>query len=161
FPFKDWDIFKEKAWQRVLEKTTAMAQNSLAGKIQVSDIHVGAVTASKENAQRAGVLSDLDVQQQDIRTLKPAKGEKAGLMLCNPPYGLRIEMDGVQFYRDLGHVLRDSFDGWRVAVLCPDWKHEKALSLPVRRRLRVKHGGLWLDVLDVSINDACMHNNMG
>jgi putative N6-adenine-specific DNA methylase len=154
FPFKDWDIFKEKAWLRVLEKTSAMAQDALASKIEVSDIHVGALTASKENAGRAGVLADLHVQQQDVQKLKPAKDAKAGLMICNPPYGLRIEMDGIQFYRELGHVLRDSFVGWRVAVMCPDWKHEKALSLPVRRRLRVKHGGLWLDVLDVSTNDV-------
>lgn len=153
FPFKAWDIFKEKAWLRVLEKTTTMVQESLPVKIQVSDVHVGALKASKENAQRAGVLTDLDVHQQDMHKLKPAKDAEAGLLLCNPPYGLRIEMDGEQFYRDLGHVLRDSFAGWRVAVMCPDWKHEKALSLPVRRRLRVKHGGLWLDVLDVSTQD--------
>jgi len=150
FPFKDWDIFKEKDWKRVLDKASGMVQANLAVKVQVSDVHTGAVTASKANAQRAGVLQNLDVQQQDVRKLKPSKGQIAGLILCNPPYGLRIEMDGIQFYRDLGHVLRDSFQGWRVAVMCPDWKHEKALGLPVRRRLRVKHGGLWLDILDVS-----------
>jgi len=154
FPFKDWDVFKDKSWKRILEKTSAMAQEGLPSKIQVSDVHVGALAACKENAERAGVLSDLNVQQQDMHTLKPSKTEEAGLMLCNPPYGLRIEMDGEQFYRDLGHVLRDSFVGWRVAVMCPDWQHEKALSLPVRRRLRVKHGGLWLDILDVSTNDV-------
>ncbi|PCI43371.1 MAG: RNA methyltransferase [Proteobacteria bacterium] len=154
FPFKDWDVFKEKSWLRVLEKTTAMAKDALPLKIEVSDVHVGALAASKENAERAGVLADLNVQQQDVCKLKPAKDGEAGLIVCNPPYGLRIEMDGVKFYRELGHVLRDSFVGWRVAVMCPDWKHEKALSLPVRKRLRVKHGGLWLDVLDVSSNDV-------
>jgi len=154
FPFKHWDIFKDKAWLRVLGKTEAMIQDTLANKIQVSDIHVGALAASKENAQRAGVLEDLNIQQQDVCKLKPAKDTDVGLIVCNPPYGLRIEMDGIEFYRKLGHVLRDSFVGWRVAVMCPDWKHEKALSLPVRRRLRVKHGGLWLDVLDVSSNDV-------
>jgi len=154
FPFKEWDIFKEKAWQRVFEKTKAMAKTALPLKIEVSDIHVGALAASKENAERAGVLVDLHVQQYDVQKLKPANGESAGVLLCNPPYGLRIEMDGAKFYRELGHVIRDSFVGWRVAVMCPDWKHEKALSLPVRRRLRVKHGGLWLDVLDVSSNDV-------
>ncbi|MDQ6955475.1 MAG: RNA methyltransferase [Mariprofundaceae bacterium] len=154
FPFKDWDIFKGKDWKRVFDKTNSMVRDALPIKIQVSDVHTGAIAACRDNAQRAGVLADLDVQQLDVRKLKVGNDQPTGLILCNPPYGLRIDMDGVQFYRDLGHVLRDSFQGWRAAVMCPDWKHEKALALPVRRRLRVKHGGLWLDVLDVSSNDV-------
>ena len=147
FPFKDWDVFKEKAWARVLDKTIAMKQDTLSKKVQASDSHMGAIQAIKANAKRANTSQDIHISQQDVFKLKPQA--EAGLMICNPPYGLRIEGDSIKFYRQLGYVLKDSFSGWRVAVMCPDWKHEKALAMPVHRRLRVLHGGLWLDVLDV------------
>ena len=149
FPFKDWDVFKEKTWKRVLDKTTAMQRDNLEHKIHVSDIHIGAIKAAKANAKRADVLQDMMIMQQDVLKLKAQSD--TGLMVCNPPYGVRINIDSIAFYRDLGHVLKDNFSGWRIAVMCPDWKHEKALAMPVHRRMRVLHGGSWLDVLDVGI----------
>ncbi|MDX8396739.1 MAG: RNA methyltransferase [Mariprofundaceae bacterium] len=150
FPFKDWDVFKEKAWKRVLERTIGMQKNDLKLNIQASDIHTGAVSAVQDNAQRADVVTDINITQQDVMALSASVLPDAGLIVCNPPYGLRIEADSMKFYQQLGQLLKREFSGWRVAVLCPDWKHEKALSMPVKRRLHVSHGGLWLDVLDVS-----------
>jgi len=149
FPFKDWDVFKEKSWQRVLEKTIAMQQDDVKVSLHASDIHAGAIKATTENAKRAQVLEYLTLTQQDIFKMK--KSPEQGLVVCNPPYGLRIEADSVKFYRQLGHLLKDEFPDWRMVVLCPDWKLEKALAMPVQRRMRVLHGGLWLDVLDVSV----------
>ena len=48
--------------------------------------------------------------------------------------------------------MKHHFEGGRVLVVCPSWKDERALGMPVRRRLKVRHGGLWLDALDVSSN---------
>jgi putative N6-adenine-specific DNA methylase len=148
FPFRGWDIFKEKAWKRVLEKAVAMEKEALPEKVHASDHHVAAIKATKANAKRANVLQDIRITQQDVFHIK-AQGD-TGLMVCNPPYGLRIQTDSIKFYRELGHTLKDKFSAWRIAVMCPDWKHEKALAMPVKRRLRILHGGIWLDVLDVS-----------
>jgi len=148
FPFSDWDIFKEKRWQRVMERTQVMKKDASC-KIYASDLQQGAIKACESNAQRAGVLSSLQIVQMDVRQLAPHEGE-TGLIMCNPPYGLRIESAGEAFYQLLGSILKTSMIGWRIMVICPSWKHERALGMPVRRRLKVRHGGLWLEALDVS-----------
>jgi len=153
FPFQHWDIFKGKTWNRVLEKTHAMMIEQLPSVIDVSDINAGGLAATKANAKRADVLKDLNVYECDVRAITPRDAQPTGLIICNPPYGMRIETESEEFYGMLGKHLRTSFDGWRIAVLCPDWKHERALGIPVKRRLRVMHGGLWLDVLDVSLQN--------
>ncbi|MDQ6994117.1 MAG: RNA methyltransferase, partial [Mariprofundaceae bacterium] len=78
FPFSDWDIFKEKSWQRVLSRATNMQKPKLL-KIHVSDLHEGAIKATKSNAKRADVLSSLVIKQQDIRQLKPQEDHPSGL----------------------------------------------------------------------------------
>jgi len=148
FPFSDWDIFKKKRWQRVLERTQSMKKEPTC-KIEVTDLQLGAIKACESNSKRAGVLSSIHLSQQDIRQLTP-QNEETGLIMCNPPYGLRIESEGEAFYQMLGSILKKSFAGWRIMVICPSWKHERALGMPVRRRLKVRHGGLWLEALDVS-----------
>ena len=151
FPFQDWDLFKLKRWQRVVEKTEGMVKDPVGMKIHASDLNEGALSAAQANAERAAVRQRLELSKQDIQTLQP-EVEEQGLIVCNPPYGIRIESEGEAFYTMLGQLLRKNFHGWRVVVICPSWKHERALAMPVRRRLKVRHGGLWLDVLDVSSN---------
>jgi len=148
FPFFDWDIFKEKRWQRILERTEAMKKDATCS-IEASDLQLGAIKACQSNAKRAGVLSHVHISQRDIRQLVP-NDDETGLIICNPPYGLRMESESEAFYQMLGSVLKKSFQDWRIMVICPSWKHERALGMPVRRRLQVSHGGLWLDALDVS-----------
>jgi len=157
FPFCDWDIFKDKRWQRVLERTQAMKKEASC-KIYVSDLQQGALKACESNAKRAGVLSNLCLSQQDIRQLQP-QDKEVGLIMCNPPYGLRIESEGEAFYQMLGSILKKSFNGWRIMVICPSWKHERALGMPVRRRLKVRHGGIWLDALDVSQQEVSAYKD--
>jgi len=157
FPFSDWDVFKEKTWQRVLERTQAMKQPENL-KIHTSDLNDGALKAVQSNAKRAGVLSSLTLSKEDIRQLKP-QNQEIGLMICNPPYGLRIESEGEAFYQMLGSILKKEFHGWRIMVICPSWKHERALGMPVRRRVKVRHGGLWLEALDVSQKETAAYKD--
>lgn len=150
FPFIAWPQLKKKAWKRMVEKSLAMVDgDQKALQIYASDNHAGAIGIAERNAQRAGIESLLHVEQRDARELTNPVVSSTGLIICNPPYGDRIDADVRSLYASLGKVFRENFSGWRMAVFSPDKSCERALATPVTKRLKLKHGGKWMYVLHV------------
>ncbi len=82
---------------------------------------------SRQNVARAGVADLVRTSRGDFRDLQPrvvldaarARGfdPERGLILCNPPYGERLEpRELLRLYRDLGAWCRQ-FRGWRAGIL--------------------------------------------
>ena len=162
FPFKLWPVFYLKRWKKVLGRAEKMLQLPVHSKILASDISDTAVAACKHNMQQAGMDALIDVYRQDLfdtskKTIQrldiiDKDADTAGLMICNPPYGLRLRSDKESVYRKLGKLVRNHFSAWEVAVFVPDQVCMKAMGLSPKKRLRLRHGGRWLEVLHVSGN---------
>jgi len=149
FPFTHWPVFKEKRWQRAVDKAVAM-QCEPEMKIIATELDAGIIRQARENAEQAGVGDVICIEQLDMRKLRAPENISApGLIVCNPPYGERIKGDITALYRDAGHVFRSSFSDWGIAIIVPDQACEKALAMPVKRRLKIKHGGKWVHVLHI------------
>jgi len=150
FPFVLWPSLKSKRWQKALDKAVAM-QSTSSADIFASDWSAGILKQGKANAEKAGVLDGIQFDVLDVRKLRvPDSLSKAGLMLCNPPYGDRLTGGDVTvLYRQLGKQFKQHFSGWRMAVMVPDKVCEKALGLAVKKRLKIKHGGKWMHVIHV------------
>ena len=83
------------------------------------------------------------VKQSLSDTDLAAIGE-AGLLLTNPPYGLRVTdgNDIRSLYARLGDVLREGGTGWRVGMLIPDRQLAAQLRIPMETMLRTTNGGI-------------------
>ncbi|MDQ6969468.1 MAG: class I SAM-dependent RNA methyltransferase [Mariprofundus sp.] len=149
FPFTHWPSLKQKRWQRGLDKAANM-QSVCESKVFASEWDAGILQQAKDNAAKAGVAEHIHFELLDVRKLTVPDGiTDAGLIVCNPPYGERIKADVAGLYRQLGKQFKQHFQGWRMAVIVPDKDCEKALALPVKKRLKIKHGGRWVTVLHV------------
>ncbi len=76
--------------------------------IQGSDRDAGAIEASRANAERAGVLNDIEFTVRAMSAIEPIG---AGDVITNPPYGQRVggadaHGDVRNLYAQLGKVLR-------------------------------------------------------
>ena len=91
------------------------------------DVDLDVLAAARDNARFAGVTNDVTWQRADVRRLEPAmiadiareRGHTAegGLLLCNPPYGERLdEHDLRELYSELAQTCR-RFRGWRAGFL--------------------------------------------
>jgi putative N6-adenine-specific DNA methylase len=103
---------------RSIEKASAASQGPLevVPLIFGSDSDPRALEAATENAERAGVLTGIELlhdRAQD-RTLDGLP--ESGLALLNPPYGLRMHGSVVAIVR---RRLAETKPGWRMAVLWP------------------------------------------
>jgi len=149
FAFLHWPCLKQKRWQRAFEKASSMQAASSAA-IFASELDAAILKQARENAVQAEVSETIHFKRLDIRKLTLPDGiTDAGLIVCNPPYGDRVKGDVKSLYKNIGEVFRSQFPGWRMAVMVPDQICENALALPVKKRLKIKHGGKWVHVLHV------------
>ncbi|WP_164009370.1 THUMP domain-containing class I SAM-dependent RNA methyltransferase [Pyxidicoccus trucidator] len=142
FAFESFPSFEAAAWARRKAAAEAEALPAPRATLHGFDINAGSLGTARRNARRAGLT--LALERRDVRTLTPPPGSP-GLVVANPPYGKRVgeaeDLPGL--YRALGHTLRQSFAGWRAAVILPDDATlVKALDLPGARSLPVRNGGL-------------------
>jgi 23S rRNA G2445 N2-methylase RlmL len=122
FGFERWANFDpEKAAElKVLKGELRRAATGEAARIIASDIDESVLEKARSNARAAGVR--LAFKNQSVLDLQPS-GDR-GLIVTNPPYGVRIEKDS-DFCQKVGAVF-SRLHGWRVCILAgsPDYRRE-------------------------------------
>lgn len=132
-----------------LEKLRAAARDRVKAPggaglpILGADRDAGVLQLARRNAERAGC--ELQWRASDVARLDnpwPDAGE--GLVVCNPPYGERLEeLEALRpTFEAMGRTLRERFAGWTAWVLVADDSLQHALGLDPVRRVAVKNGAL-------------------
>jgi 23S rRNA G2445 N2-methylase RlmL len=108
-----------------------------------SDRDPGAIEASIANAERAGVAADVQFVRRVLSDAAPV-GDEAGLLVANPPYGVRLGAgsDVRNLFAQLGKVAHFNFPGWTVGVLSPDRALDSQTRLPLRESFETTNGGI-------------------
>lgn len=141
FAFMFWPGYRHGLWQAISQEADSKVVMPSA-PIYASDRDGRVLAVAQQNAQQAGVaeviaFSCAELQALPVRTLP-------GLVLCNPPYGIRLEQgeDLFALYRNLGSGFKHAFPGWTIAFIAPDEHLARATGLEVRTRARLVNGGL-------------------
>jgi putative N6-adenine-specific DNA methylase len=130
-----------------IERQVADARGNELDSVRVpivgSDRDPGAIEASLANAERAGVSADVRFTRRVLSDAEPI-GEAPGLLVANPPYGVRLG-DGADvrnLYAQLGKVAHFNFPEWTVGVLSPDRALDSQTRLPLRQAFETTNGGI-------------------
>jgi 23S rRNA G2445 N2-methylase RlmL len=147
FAFMEWPDFDPALWGQLVEQ--AQQQNmqraaQLAGRLHIaaSDRDAGAIEQAQANAARAGVAEQIEFSRLPVSAVTPCC--EKGWIVTNPPYGLRVSgtNDVRNLYAQFGNILRASFRGWQLAVLCNDRQLISQIGLPLDTSLSLVNGGL-------------------
>jgi len=142
FAFENWPDHDATGWKSLIDNARSAELPRAKASILASDRDAGAATASIENAKRAGVLEDIDIQNQSLSDIElPSSG---GWIVSNPPYGLRIGDTGTlrNLYARIGKILRENGAGWSLALLSADKTLDAQLGIPLKERFRTSNGGI-------------------
>jgi 23S rRNA (guanine2445-N2)-methyltransferase / 23S rRNA (guanine2069-N7)-methyltransferase len=132
-------------------------RNAFTGR----DLDPHAIRAARENAAAAGLDDRIDWQVGDIRALDSealatrlreggesvasvsggAAESVTGVVVCNPPYDVRLAADPA-LYRALGDALRRSVPDWRASLLCGDADLARATGLRAKKTYTVFNGAI-------------------
>ncbi len=136
--------FDHDAWQRLVAEPQP---NEDVPLITCSDRDDGAVAAARANAERAGVADALQVEAHAIAAhpwLQPNAAPPRGVVVSNPPYGVRIKGGSplLSLYQTIGHRVQRLGDGWRTALLAHDVRLARRTGLSLEPAFSTRHGGL-------------------
>ena len=142
FAFESWPDFDSGLWGDVVSAAKSRVTARAPAAIKGSDRDAGAIQAAVSNAERAGVLGDIELSERPVSAIQPATAP--GWIVSNPPYGVRMgERDRLRnLYAQLGNVLRAKCPGWRLALLSAEPVLEQQLQFRMEPILRTSNGGI-------------------
>ena len=142
FAFQAWAEHDAGRWNEMRTKAEQEARDSVPCPIIASDRDAGAVRATIENAERAGVRADIEVEEKSISDVKFPEGP--GWIVSNPPYGVRVGESASlrNLYSRIGAVVRQNAQGYKLALLSADRALEAQLKVRLVEAFRTTNGGI-------------------
>lgn len=141
FGFQKLADYRPKLWSSLIDEARAAVRRSGAGRIEGCDISAEAIGGAGRNAQRAEVSDFVSFRRCNIREFSPA--DPPGIILCNPPYGVRISGEGggvEEFYRAMGEAFKKRCRGWTAYVLSGNPAATRHIGLKASRRIPLMNG---------------------
>ncbi len=156
FGFLKWHGHDAALWESL--RAQALARRSartVRRCVLGSDVDPEAVRMAIANAAHAGVADWVHVEQRALYDLPRPKAE-TGLIVANPPYGIRIGAESglPALYSELGGVLRERFQGWQAAILTGNPPLARNLGIYAKRTHRVFNGTIECRLLRFDLNEA-------
>jgi len=112
--------------------------------------------AARENAARAGVAEFVSFEREQMANAAPLpnKGEGAGFLATNPPYGVRLEdrESARALMKQMGETLREKFGGWDAVILAGSPDAGLELGLRAERVHTVWNGAIECRLLRLHVS---------
>lgn len=140
FGFQNWADFDKELWQQLL-KEARMAEVDNPVAIIGTDVDGRALEAATANLESAELEDAVTLKQIAFEQSKPPAEE--GIIICNPPYGERIEKaDIIAFYQMMGDTLKQEYKGWDAWVFSGNLMALKRLGLRPSKKIPLYNGPL-------------------
>ncbi len=139
FGFLKWLRHDARLWQECIDSARQSVDLHPDVRIYASDYDTAALDIARANAKRAGVEDLIEFSHQQVGDLDLQISHGDTLVICNPPYGHRLqsEQDLAALYGDIGLALQRLAPA-RLAILSanPDLLHRLKLKRISRKDVR-------------------------
>ncbi len=142
FGFEKLKQFDLNQFKQLKEQANKSIDYNTQLKIYASDISSRAVSLAQSNLKAAKLTKYVQIDQGDF--LEQKAPDTNGVLLCNPPYGVRLDEQEslAELYPLLGDQLKRNFSGWDCYFLSGDLRLPKLIRLKVNRKTPVFNGAL-------------------
>lgn len=141
FGFEKWGDFDVDLFEKI--------QDSLISKIRETETQIigfdkapSAIRKAEENIENADLSEFIKVENQDFfKSTNPVEGKT--IVLFNPPYGERLQVDIPVFYGEIGDTLKKSYEGVDAWLITSDFQHGlKKVGLRTSKKIQLYNGSL-------------------
>jgi putative N6-adenine-specific DNA methylase len=142
FGFERLEGFDARLWHDLRERARAHENRSRPVAIFGVDLYGAELAKAREAIGAAALDRVIHLKQANLLELSPPA--PAGVLVANPPYGVRIGADAelAAFYPKLGDALKARFAGWRCYFFTADLRLAKLIGLKASKRTPLFNGPL-------------------
>lgn len=139
FDAESWPVIPARRWQEARQEAADAAIRGQKLTIRGTDINQDVLRLARYHARLAGVEGQIHWQQAPVAELKAR--QKYGYIICNPPYGQRLEeLPAVKhLYREMGEVFR-KLDTWSYYVLTARQDFERMFGRRADKKRKLYNG---------------------
>lgn len=145
FAFQSWKDFDPELWETIRKAAIGRIRDCSSSLVGY-DKAPSAVAKAQENIKNANLEEYIRIEQRDFfKTQKENTGKLQ--LVCNPPYGERLQVEGAEFYGKLGDTLKRSYPGTNAWIISSHFEGLKHVGLRPSRKIKVFNGSLearWL-----------------
>jgi putative N6-adenine-specific DNA methylase len=141
FGFRNLSDYRPSLWASLVDEARESIRRNGVGRIEGSDVSAGAIRGAARNARKAGIPDLASFRVRDVREFTP--GDPPGIILCNPPYGVRTagdEEEVAAFYTAMGEALKKRCKGWTAYLLSGNPAATRHIGLKASRRFPLMNG---------------------
>lgn len=144
FGFLSWRQHSSSIFEKVREQMLSerVLDVEKIPPILGHDVDGRSIQIAKSNAEQAGMTQWIQFKQISFEdSVAPFP---KGLIVCNPPYGVRLkdEESAILVYQKIGSTLKHKYKGWSAGIIASNAKLFHAISLKPSSKTKLNHGGL-------------------
>ena len=152
YAFEKWPDFDEELWKSIKEEHDQDFKD-IDINIVASDRSEKAVQIAKRNLKHAGLHKDIEISKAYFDSIQP-KNDK-GLLLFNPPYGMRLEEnDIIKLYQGIGDVLKSNWAGHQAWIITSAMDAAKFIGLRPTRKIELYNGPIEAKLLRFDVYEG-------
>ncbi len=151
FGFEKLKNFESDTWKKVKNAALKAVKPVSFQKLYGSDSDLRAVRVAKQNLQEAGLLEVVQLSHVEFTALIPPAD--SGVMVANPPYGVRIGEDEAlaALYPQMATTLKAKFAGWNTYFLTNDLRMPKLMRLSPSKKTPLFNGPLECRLFEIKM----------
>jgi len=141
FGFEKWNDFDADLFDKIRESLLKRTRESYR-KIIGFDKAPSAVRKAQDNVKNAHLEEFIDITHDNFfNTEKEVEGKT--IVLFNPPYGERLEIDVPIFYKEIGNTLKHGYPNTDAWLITSDFQQGlKSVGLRTSKKIPVYNGKL-------------------
>jgi putative N6-adenine-specific DNA methylase len=140
FGFHNWKDFDVKIWNTIKDESENQIIDGEAN-IMGSDKTFKAIEIARGNVERAGLDEDIRISNKRMEDWTPPQG--GGIVMINPPYGERIDVEEItSLYKLIGDLLKQRYIGYNAWIISSDKEALKRVGLTASKKIMLYNGAL-------------------
>ncbi len=140
FAFMNWSNYDDDLWQRVKDEAYHLI-NEDPIQLYGCDIDPEQIDETLELISSLHMDKEIKLEVKDF--FEEEAIAPAGMIIMNPPYGLRIEEEDIMgFYKQIGDTFKKQYQGWTAWVLSGNKDAMKKLGLRTSKKLTLYNASI-------------------
>lgn len=134
FAFQDWPDYDPELWELIRNSQLKRAHDCY-GKIIGYDLNPDTLATAKLNIANSGLEEYIDLHCENFFNTKKPEGPTH--LVFNPPYGVRIQGDIPEMYKNIGDTLKKNYSGAEAWFLTSHMEGLKHVGLRASRKIEI------------------------